>query len=181
MQDACPTSKNGEDEMRHLTPAFALGALHRGKQIEPFLGGIERDGRRGLRWIAVSPGRAGVSVYLSEVEDIGTDTFRDVTEFPPLDPEDESWGKEVGTVESPEEALRLAERELGDDHGRGSVAVKPAFTATGRGVVRMPVVLLVVVVRAEGRLRTPGSSALQSVGRHRHGWRSMWRGSPCWP
>jgi hypothetical protein len=27
MQDACPTSKNGDDEMRHLTPAFALGAL----------------------------------------------------------------------------------------------------------------------------------------------------------
>ncbi|TRO58161.1 hypothetical protein [Streptomyces sp. IB201691-2A2] len=115
MQNACPTSKIGHDEMRHLTPAFALGALHRGKQIEQFLGGIERDGRRGLRWIAVSPGRAGVSVYLSEVEDIGTDTFRDVTEFPPLDPEDEDWGKEIGTLASPEEALRLAERELGAD------------------------------------------------------------------
>ncbi|MCX4564721.1 hypothetical protein OHA02_52555 [Streptomyces phaeochromogenes] len=83
MQDACPTSKNGDDEMRHLTPAFALGALHRGKQIEQFLGAIERDGRRGLRWIAVSPGRAGLTVYLSEVEDVGTDTFRDVTESDP--------------------------------------------------------------------------------------------------
>lgn len=115
MQDACPTIKNGDDEMRHLTPVFALGALHRGKQIEQFLGGIERDGRRGIRWIAVSPGRAGVTVYLSKVEDVGTHTFRDVTEFPPLDPEDEGWGKEIGTVASPEEALHLAERELGAD------------------------------------------------------------------
>ncbi|MET7727321.1 hypothetical protein [Streptomyces mirabilis] len=101
--------------MRHLTPVFALGALHRGKQIEQFLGGIERDGRRGLRWITVSPGRAGVTVYLSEVEGVGTDTFRDITEFPPLDPEDEGWGKEIGTVASPEEALHLAARELGAD------------------------------------------------------------------
>lgn len=52
-----------------------------------------------------------------------------------------------------------------DDHGRGSSAVNPVFTATGRGVVRMSVVPLVAVVHAEGRLRTPGSPALKSVGR----------------
>ncbi|MHC5905677.1 hypothetical protein ACVNF4_17505 [Streptomyces sp. S6] len=104
--------------MRHLTPAFTLGALRRGKQVEQFLGGIERDGRRGLRWVTVSPGREGVMVCLSEVEDVGDDTFRDVTEFPPLDLEDEVWGKEIGTVANPEEALRLAERELGADPAR---------------------------------------------------------------
>jgi hypothetical protein len=50
--------------MRHLTPAFALGALQRGKQVEQFLGAIEIDGQPGLRWIALSPGRTGVTVYL---------------------------------------------------------------------------------------------------------------------
>ncbi|MEU9095279.1 hypothetical protein [Streptomyces sp. NPDC048428] len=43
--DASPNTVNGDTEVRHLTPVFALGALHRGKEIEQFLGGIERDGR----------------------------------------------------------------------------------------------------------------------------------------
>ena len=104
--------------MRHLTPAFALGALRRGKQIEQFLGAIEIDGQPGLRWIALGPGPSGVTIYLSEVEDIGTDTFLDITEFPPLDPDDETWGREVAVLPTPEEALQLAERELAADPER---------------------------------------------------------------
>lgn len=91
--------------MRHLTPAFALGALHRGKQIDQFLGEVDRAGRRGLCWIAISPGRTGVTIDLSEVEDAGTDTFYDVSEFPPQDPIDETWGKEIANALTPEEAL----------------------------------------------------------------------------
>lgn len=98
--------------MRHLTPAFALGALRRGKQIEQFLGAIEIDGRPGLRWIALCPGPTGITIYLSEVEDIGTDTFLDITEFSPLDPDDETWGREIAVLPTPEEALHLAEHEL---------------------------------------------------------------------
>lgn len=99
--------------MRHLTPAFALGALHRGKQIEQFLGEVDRDGHRGLRWIAISPGRTSVTIYLSEVEDGGSDTFFDVSEFPPLDTDDETWGKEIATVSAPEDALIRACSEPG--------------------------------------------------------------------
>ncbi|MER7772940.1 hypothetical protein [Kitasatospora sp. NPDC096140] len=104
--------------MRHLTPAFALGALQRGKQIEQFLGAIETDGRPGLRWIALSPSRTGVTIYLSEVEDVGTDTFLDITEFPPLDPNEETWGREVAVLPTPEEALHQAEYELAADPQR---------------------------------------------------------------
>ncbi|MEU1344513.1 hypothetical protein [Streptomyces sp. NPDC005827] len=104
--------------MRHLTPAFALGALRRGKQIEQFLGATETDGRHGLRWIAISPGRTGVTIYLSDVEDVGTDTFLDITEFPPLDPDEETWGREVAVLPTPEEALHLAEHELAADPQR---------------------------------------------------------------
>ncbi|MEY9969012.1 hypothetical protein ABIA33_007099 [Streptacidiphilus sp. MAP12-16] len=111
--DASPTSVNGDTEVRHLAPGFALGALHRGKQIEQFLGEVDRDGRRGLRWIAISPDRTGVTIYLSEVEDAGTDTFYDVSEFPPLDPDDGTWGKEIATVLTPEEALIRACSEPG--------------------------------------------------------------------
>jgi hypothetical protein len=99
--------------MRHLTRAFALGALRRGKQIEQFLGGIRDGDRQGIRWVALGPGRNGIVVYLSEVEDAGTDTFWDITEFPPLDPDGETWGKQIAVVTTPEEALDLTERELG--------------------------------------------------------------------
>jgi hypothetical protein len=116
--DASPNSVNGDTEVRHLTYVFALGALHRGKEIEQFLGGIERDGRQGVRWIAISPDRSGVTVYLSEVVDAGTDTFHDVTEFPPLDPDEESWGREIAVLATPEEALQVAVQELGADPGR---------------------------------------------------------------
>jgi hypothetical protein len=104
--------------MRHLAPAFALGALRRGKQIEQFLGTVQHDHRCGLRWVALSPSRAGVAVYLSEVEDIGSDTFLDLTEFPPLDPEDETWGREIALLSTPEEALHRAERDLAADPER---------------------------------------------------------------
>ncbi len=98
--------------VRHLTPMFALGALRRGKEIEQFLGTVERGGQRGVRWIALSPGRARVGVYLQEVEDIPSETFRDITDHLPLDPEDETWGKKITTVATPEEAISLAEREF---------------------------------------------------------------------
>lgn len=99
--------------VRHLTPVFALGALRRGKEIEQFLGPVERGGRRGVRWIALSPGNNGIGVYLQEVEDIPSETFRDITDQPPLDPDDETWGKKITTVATPEEAIGLAEQEFG--------------------------------------------------------------------
>jgi hypothetical protein len=104
--------------MRHLTPSFALAALHRGRQIEQFLGMVERDGRPGLRWIALCPGTSGVTVWLSDVEDIGTDTFLDITEFPPLTPDEETWGREIAVMSTPEDALHLAERDLAADPQR---------------------------------------------------------------
>lgn len=104
-------------DMRHLATAFALGALRRGKQIEQFLGPIDSD-RDGLRWIALSPSATGITIYLGEVEDVGTDTFLDVTEFPPLNPDDETWGREIAVLSTPQDAMYLAERELGADPER---------------------------------------------------------------
>lgn len=99
--------------MRHLTLNFALGALRRGREIEQFLGGFDHGGEHVIRWAALSPGKNGITLYLSEVVDVGTDAFLDVSEFPPLDPDEETWGKIIGTVASPDEALVFAERELG--------------------------------------------------------------------
>jgi hypothetical protein len=102
------------DQVRHLIRAFAVGALRRGRQIEQFLGGIQRDGRQGIRWLTLSPGNAGITLYLHEVEDVGTDNFWDVSEFPPLDDEEETgFGRTIAVVSTPDEALDLAARELG--------------------------------------------------------------------
>jgi len=98
--------------MRHLIPSFALAALRRGQQIEQFLGRVERDGQPGLRWIALSPGSSGVTIYLSDVEDVATDNFLDITEFPPLDLEEERWGRKITVLPTPEEALHQAQRDL---------------------------------------------------------------------
>ena len=103
--------------MRYLTPKSAITALRRGRQIEQFLGGIQTGERRGIRWISLSPGREGIGVHLHEVEDVGTGTFWNLTEFPPLDPDDETQGL-VTVVTAPEEAIRIAEHDLGADHAR---------------------------------------------------------------
>jgi hypothetical protein len=114
MMDACQPSKNGGDEVRHLTRAFAVGALRRGKEIEQFLGGIQRNGRDGIRWLTLSPSNAGIRVSLHEVDDIGTDDFWDVTEFPPLDDDEYiGEGQTIAVVATPDDALDLAARDLG--------------------------------------------------------------------
>ena len=104
--------------MRHLTRAFAIGALRRGKEIEQFLGGFDQDDAHCIRWAALSPANDQITLYLSEVVDVGTDTFRDVSEFPPLDPDEETWGKIITTASSPDEALDFAEHHIGADPDR---------------------------------------------------------------
>lgn len=104
--------------MRHLSRSFALGALGRGKEIEQFLGGFTRGDQHIIRWATLSPTKDGITLYLSEVIDVGSDTFNDVSEFPPVDPDEETWGKILGTAATPEGALDLAERELSADPGR---------------------------------------------------------------
>lgn len=112
MQDACLTSKNGAKE------TFAVGALRRGKQIEKFLGGVEHEGRQALRWLALGPDREGITLYFSEVEDAGSTTYSAIDNFPPIEPDDNTWGKVIATKSIPEEALDLAENELGAQPGR---------------------------------------------------------------
>lgn len=87
MQDACLTSKNGAKE------TFAVGALRRGKQIEKFLGGVEHEGRQALRWLALGPDREGITLYFSEVEDVSSTTYSAIDNFPPIEPDDNTWGK----------------------------------------------------------------------------------------
>jgi hypothetical protein len=100
--------------MRYLTPASAITALRRGRQIEQFRGAFQAGERRGIRWISLRPVHEGIGIHLHEVEDVGTGTFWDLTKFPPLDPGDETGGL-VTVVTAPEEAIEVAERDLDAD------------------------------------------------------------------
>ncbi|MEU8387902.1 hypothetical protein [Micromonospora sp. NPDC048842] len=97
--------------MRYLSESFAVGALRRSSSIEQFLGPTFNGERRGVRWVAIEPGRNGryaVMVYLSW--DIGDEHFGDLLEFPPLDPHADDAGELVAEVVDAIEALATAER-----------------------------------------------------------------------
>lgn len=101
--------------MRHLIESFALGALHRGRPIEQFLGPAGGPDVPGIRWVEVVPTRSGYKVVLHASADIGGEDFYDLVEFPPLDPEDEdqAFGQEIAVVADARDALALAESHAG--------------------------------------------------------------------
>lgn len=99
--------------MRYLSQAFALGALRRGLPIEQFLGPVTRGGEPGIQWVSIESRGEEFEVRLHVVQDVGSEHFADLGEFPPLDPEqEESWIIMAETADELE-ALELAERLTG--------------------------------------------------------------------
>jgi hypothetical protein len=96
--------------------AFAIGALRRGKEIEQFIGPVGSSGAPGIRWVSVWPSGGRYVVSVHDVEDLGDEAFRDLSEFPPLDPDGEEvagLGREVAGSMDESEAIELAERLAG--------------------------------------------------------------------
>lgn len=105
--------------MRHLTEAFALGALRRGRGIEQFLGAAGTPERPGIRWVEIAPTTNGFRVMLHAAEDIGGEHFCDLGEFPPLDPgREEDFGQEIALAPDAAEAMAIAEAHTGADPTR---------------------------------------------------------------
>lgn len=76
----------GDDRaVRHLTEKQAIGALDHGRSIEQLLA---RDSS-GVEWLRLSTRSAGVTLTKHRVLDVGSDDFKDVYEFPPVDAEEE--------------------------------------------------------------------------------------------
>lgn len=95
--------------MRHLTDAFAVGALRRGRTTEQFLGACHADGLAGVAWVEVRPVVGGYEVFIHEVVDIGE--IADLYEFPPLAEHDEEYfGQVVGRADDELGAFALAAR-----------------------------------------------------------------------
>lgn len=96
--------------MRHLTPATAISALGRGREIEQFLGGASDGEVSSITFVTISPRGDTFRVSVHEVLDVGTEDFIDVTEFPPPIDEGEyvGEGRLLGTGASPADAIALA-------------------------------------------------------------------------
>ncbi|MFJ8580537.1 hypothetical protein [Micromonospora sp. NPDC093277] len=104
--------------MRHLRRLFVLAALGRKKEVEQFVGPITLAGVRGIGWVSVWPWQDGYNVSVHDVQDLDDEQYGDLSVFPPLDPEDEDedetgYGRVIGHVQDPTEALELAERSTG--------------------------------------------------------------------
>ena len=107
--------------MRYLAESFALGALRRGRPVEQFLGPAGSPERLGIRYVEVRPVKNRYDIFLHTLEDVGHETFVDLVEFPPLDPDndEEELGRLVATRNDPPPALTAAEEAIGALRGRG--------------------------------------------------------------
>lgn len=103
-----------------MVEPFILGALRRGRSVQQFLGPCGSAERPGVRYVEVRVTKGPFEVYLHVVEDIGSESFLDVSEFPPFDPDDEAseFGLLLGTAEDPLAALQVAEQRVGAERGR---------------------------------------------------------------
>jgi hypothetical protein len=73
-----------------------------------------------VRYVEVRATKGPFAVYLHTVEDVGSEGFLDLGEFPPFDPDDEAgeFGEFLGRAEDPLAALVVAERRTGAVRGR---------------------------------------------------------------
>ncbi|MFE2685151.1 hypothetical protein [Streptomyces mirabilis] len=104
--------------MRYLAESFALGALRRGRTVVQFLGPVGAPECPGVHYVEVRPAKAQYEIFLHTLEDIGHETFADLVEFPPLDPDDEEFGRLLATRDDPLAALTAAEDVTGAVRGR---------------------------------------------------------------
>ncbi|MGI2094476.1 hypothetical protein ACRN96_18060 [Shewanella oncorhynchi] len=72
---------------RYLNLQEAESALKRGKAVECFLGGCERDGRAGIQWLSVRGPKSEIDVSVYDTADLGDESFLNIYEFGPLDPD----------------------------------------------------------------------------------------------
>lgn len=73
--------------MRHLSEGQALAALRRGAAVEQLLSTPDR--LETLEWLCLSPRSSETYLIRHRVHNVSTPEFRDVYEFPPVDPDEE--------------------------------------------------------------------------------------------
>ena len=105
--------RNGRKTSPHA--AEAVSALGQKREVEQFLGRyVASDGRMTVRWLNTHVSGADFKLVLHEVEDIGSEEFLDITEFPPLDENEYvGEGRRLSTNGDPADHRRQAAVEQG--------------------------------------------------------------------
>ncbi|WP_426801961.1 hypothetical protein [Xanthomonas campestris] len=85
--------------MRHLLPIDIPATLRRNKPVEQFLGRSPVDPTY-IRHIELRPANDSIEVWIHDVEDIGSEDFSDLYEFPNFEPD----GPEAPAAISPDAA-----------------------------------------------------------------------------
>jgi hypothetical protein len=95
---------------RYLTIAEAAATLRRGREVEQFIEHhVASDGRAAIRWLTAFKSGRTFELVIHDVEDVGSDDFFDVSEFPPLDDEEETGeGRFLATADDAESLLQTA-------------------------------------------------------------------------
>jgi hypothetical protein len=94
---------------RHLTENEAVSALRRGRAVEQLLDEARHEGRSTVRWLSIFRREDAFVVLVHHVYDDGSPAFRDLSEFEPVDiEEDVGEGTQVAREPEPETALMAA-------------------------------------------------------------------------
>ncbi|XTQ94035.1 hypothetical protein ACQR5W_19640 [Xanthomonas sacchari] len=101
--------------MRYLAAIDIPAAFRRGKSVEQFLGRSDQ-GKQCIRHLELRPCKGVIQIWVHDVEDIGSELYLDLYDFPCLEPD----GPEapVATFADPQGALAYAHAALAADTGR---------------------------------------------------------------
>jgi hypothetical protein len=101
--------------VRYLAAIDIPAAFRRGKSVEQFLG-RSGEGSACIRHVELRPCEGAIQIWVHDVEDIGSEDYLDVYDFPSREPD----GPEapVATVVDPQGALVYACASLAADPGR---------------------------------------------------------------
>ena len=95
--------------MRHLSLAFLESTLRRGVPIEQFMGGVQREGERLVRWVELRPRGDSIEVWDYEAPDLGEDCL-DFYALANVEQEP------LAVVSTAAGALELAQSQLGTNN-----------------------------------------------------------------
>lgn len=101
--------------MRYLLTTDVLGSLRRGKAVEQFLGQSVADPGF-LRYLELRPSDGIIEVWVYDVEDVGSEDYLDLYDFPWLEPEGPDGP--MGSFEEPQAAIAHASAQLAADPAR---------------------------------------------------------------
>ena len=101
--------------MRHLLPIDIPATFRRGTSVEQFLGRSPIDAGH-IRHIELRPSDGLIEIWVYDVEDIGSEDYLDIYDFPYLEP----VGPEtpVATFPDPQAAVAYANASLATDPAR---------------------------------------------------------------